>query len=231
MNSTFLLEVNNLRKTYTKGIFRKRIVFQLEADFAIQEPTIVGMLGPNGAGKTTLLELIAGQINPSNGKVVCLGQNIHKVKHNQRKYLVAHHCPPSQFFRSNQKYLTKALPINLTRRCKRFLRDFVLESSRNSGRTIYLYDELDFDDGYCGILLDYFSESRRRGHLVFFCFHPTKPLHLEIMRRICGHFIFVYDGALTHARDFETLLEDERVRDYLGFENDADRNAMVCKCS
>jgi ABC-type Na+ transport system ATPase subunit NatA len=217
--------VNGLRKTYTKGIFKKRTVFQLEADFSIHEPTVIGMMGPNGAGKTTFLELISGQINPSDGEIICLGKDIHKVKHKERKYLVAHHYPPNQFFRSNQKYLTKALPINLARRCNRFLKNFILEPSGSSGRTIHLYDELDFDDGYSGILLDYFSESRRRGHLVLFCFHPTKPLHLEIMRKICGHFIFVYDGTLTHARDFETLLEDERVRDYLGFENDTHWNA------
>jgi hypothetical protein len=84
---------------------------------------------------------------------------------------------------------------------------------------IHLYDELNLEDGYCDFLVDFFLTLRRKGHLVVFCFHPTKPSHLEIMREICGSYIFVNDGALTQAPDFETLLIDERVRNYLGFDS------------
>lgn len=220
MSSAPLLIVNKVRKVYTKGRINRRLVFQLNADFAIQEPTIVGIIGPNGAGKTTLLELISGEIKPTEGEIFCCSQNIQNVKFRERKYLVKHHYPPNQFFRANQKFLTKMLPVNLFRRFKRFLNSFLSESAERSERMIHLYDELNLEDGYCDFLIDFFLGLRRKGHLVVFCFHPTKPLHLEIMRKICGQYIFVHDGALTQLPDFETLLADERVRNYLGFDND-----------
>ncbi|MCC6877920.1 MAG: ABC transporter ATP-binding protein [Sandaracinaceae bacterium] len=37
-------------------------------------PGIWGLLGPNGSGKTTFMRLVAGQIQPSNGKVMVCGE-------------------------------------------------------------------------------------------------------------------------------------------------------------
>lgn len=209
MNSIPLIVVDGLRKVYTRGKFKKRIIFQLEADFTFQEPTIVAMMGPNGAGKTTLLDLIAGKSTPTSGKVICLGKNIHKVRYEERKYLVNHHYPPNQFRRF--KFWWKYTLQQLSR-----TPNFLLEPAGSSNRVIYLYDELDTEDGYSGLLFNFFSKLKREGHLVFFCTHPTKPSHLEIIRKICEHYIFVHKGALTQMPDFETFLKDKRVRDYLG---------------
>ena len=71
MNSSPLLRVRQLTKAFVQGMFRKKTVFELNADFDIPRPTIVGMIGPNGAGKTTLLELIAGNHAPTTGQVIC----------------------------------------------------------------------------------------------------------------------------------------------------------------
>ena len=38
------------------------------------EPGVIGLLGPNGAGKSTFLKLAAGQLRPSQGEVLVLGQ-------------------------------------------------------------------------------------------------------------------------------------------------------------
>ena len=209
MNSRPLIVVDGLRKTHTQGVFKKRIIFQLEADFTLQEPMIVAIMGPNGAGKTTLLDLIAGKSTPTSGKVICGGKNIHKIKYNERKYLVIHHYPTNQFRRL--KFWWKYTLQQLSR-----TPNFLLESAGNSNRVIHLYDELSTEDGYTGLLFNFFNKLRREGHLVIFCIHPTKPCQLEIMRKICDHYIFVHEGALTHMSDFKTFLKEKRVRNYLG---------------
>jgi ABC-2 type transport system ATP-binding protein len=38
-------------------------------------PGVTGLLGPNGAGKSTVLQLATGQLRPSQGKVMVLGQS------------------------------------------------------------------------------------------------------------------------------------------------------------
>jgi hypothetical protein len=209
MNSMPLIVVDGLRKVYTRGTFKKRIIFQLEANFTFQQPTIVAMIGPNGAGKTTLLDLIAGKTTPTSGKVICLGKNIHKIKYKERKFIVNHHYPPAQFRRF--KYWWEYTLRQLSR-----TPNFLLEPAGRSNRMIHLYDELNTEDGYSGLLFNRFSKLKREGHLVLFCIHPTKPFHLKIMRKICEHYIFVYKGMLTHMPDFKTFFKDKRVRDYLG---------------
>ena len=40
-----LLVVDRLRKEYRTGLLNRRTTFTLEADFAIDEPAVVGMMG------------------------------------------------------------------------------------------------------------------------------------------------------------------------------------------
>jgi ABC-type multidrug transport system ATPase subunit len=201
MNSTPFLVVDQLRKTYTQGTFKKRVTFRLEADFTIQEPTIVGMMGPNGSGKTTLFELITGSNIPTSGTVICRGKNIHRIKYHERDRLAIHY---------HQSYQV--------RKFKRTIPNFLLESAESAYPMIHLFDEPQFNtqDGYIGFMLDFFRKLRREGRLVFLCVHPNEPFHLEIMREICEHYMFVHQGTLTEYPSFETLLTDSRVRDYLG---------------
>ena len=44
----------------------------------IKKGEIFGFLGPNGAGKTTLLSIILGILYPDEGKVIIMGQDVHK---------------------------------------------------------------------------------------------------------------------------------------------------------
>ena len=43
-----------------------------DVSFALQSGNKVGLVGPNGAGKTTLLDLVAGKLEPTEGRVVRL---------------------------------------------------------------------------------------------------------------------------------------------------------------
>ena len=83
-----MLRVENLRKVYTRGVLARTPTFMLEADFTVDRPCIVGVLGPNGSGKTTLFELITGSNQPTAGRVLCAGQDIHRVRYRERARLL-----------------------------------------------------------------------------------------------------------------------------------------------
>jgi ABC-type multidrug transport system ATPase subunit len=199
--ATPLLEVDRLRKVYTRGFLNKQETFRLEADFTIEEPAIVGLMGPNGSGKTTLFELITGSNSPSAGEVRCLGQNVHNIKYRERDRLAIHYHQSYQV-----RHFKKTRP------------NFLLESAVSDYPMIHLFDEPQFNtqDGYIGFMLDFFRKLRAEGRLVFLCVHPNEPFHLEILREICERYIFVCNGQLSQAPDFGTLIEQPAVRDYLG---------------
>ena len=199
--ATPLLEVDHLTKVYTRGIIRKQPTFRLEADFRVDEPAIIGLMGPNGSGKTTLFELITGSNQPSSGEVRCLGKNIHKVKYGERDRLAIHYHQSYQV-----RHFARTVP------------SFMLKSAGSDYPMIHLFDEPQFNtqDGYIGFMLDFFKRLRSEGRLVFVCVHPNEPFHLDIMREICERYIFVEQGSLSQAPDFETLLKYEDVRAYLG---------------
>jgi ABC-type multidrug transport system ATPase subunit len=177
------------------------VTFTLEADFAIEQPAIVGMMGPNGSGKTTLFELITGSNLPTAGTVRCLGRDIHQVKYRERDWLAIHYHQSYQV-----RHFARRKP------------SFMLNAAGSDYPVIHLFDEPQFNtqDGYIGFMLDFFRKLRSEGRLVFVCVHPNEPFHLEIMREICERYIFVENGRLTQAPDFEALLALDPVRAYLG---------------
>jgi ABC-type Na+ transport system ATPase subunit NatA len=196
-----LLAVENLTKQYARGWPRRQVTFTLEAAFRIDEPAVVGLMGPNGSGKTTLFELITGSNRPTAGRVLCCGKDIHRVRYHERDRLAIHY---------HQAYQV--------RRFARTLPSFMLERAGSDYPMIHLFDEPQFNtqDGYIGFMLDFFRRLRREGRLVFLCLHPHERYHLDIMREICERYMFVFQGRVSSAPDFASLLADERVRGYLG---------------
>ena len=59
-----VIDVKNLSKS-----FEQKLLFEA-LSFKIPPGAIVGIIGPNGAGKTTLFNLIVGEEEPDNGKIV-----------------------------------------------------------------------------------------------------------------------------------------------------------------
>jgi ABC-type multidrug transport system ATPase subunit len=196
-----LLRVDALTKRYTRGAFRRKVTFSLEADFVVETPTIVGVMGPNGSGKTTLFELITGSNLPSSGRVSILGQDIHRVRYRDRDRLAIHY---------HQSYQVRAF--------KRTRPSFLLERAQSAAPHVHLFDEPQFNtqDGYIGFMLDFFRRLRGNGRLVFLCLHPNESWQLDILRETCERFIFVDRGRLLQAPDFAGLVRQPSVKAYLG---------------
>jgi len=70
-----VIDVQDLRKTYSDGFFRRQQVEALKGvSFRVERGSIFGLLGPNGAGKTTLIKVLLGIVRKSGGTAALLGQ-------------------------------------------------------------------------------------------------------------------------------------------------------------
>jgi len=198
---TPILEVRDLRKTYTRGIFQRKQTFSLSANFKVTEPEIVGVMGPNGSGKTTLFELLSGSNVPTSGQVMCGGHDIQAVKYRERDRMVIHY---------HQSYQVRSV--------KKTVPNFMLRKAESSYPLVHVFDEPQFStqDGYIGFMLNFFKQLRENGRVVLLCVHPNEPFHVDIMRDNCKRFLFVSKGQVAELPSYAKLLDHPGVRDYLG---------------
>jgi len=196
-----LLRVQSLRKEYRKRRWASAPSFVLQAELAFAEPAIVGVLGPNGSGKTTLFELITGSNAPTAGSVQIDGQDIHRVRRNERGQLARHY---------HQSYQI--------RRFRSWKPEAMLARAARDEALVHLFDEpqLNTQDGYIGFMLRFFKNLRRRDRLLFVCLHPQEPWQLELLREIAEGFVFVERGHVTRHPTFDDLIRIPAARDYLG---------------
>src|SRR5947208_7668950 len=47
-----------------------------DVSFPVYEGQILGLIGPNGAGKTTIFDIVSGFVEPGDGRVLLLGEDI-----------------------------------------------------------------------------------------------------------------------------------------------------------
>ena len=72
--STFILEIDDVHKTYGKTTALSGI------DLVMKPGEWLGMLGPNGAGKTTLVKAIAGRVKLDSGNITLFGNPLDQSK-------------------------------------------------------------------------------------------------------------------------------------------------------
>ena len=73
-----MITVEHITKKFVRNKNKKeKEVFLADNDitFEANDGEIIGILGPNGAGKTTLLRMIAGILEPTQGKISFDGMN------------------------------------------------------------------------------------------------------------------------------------------------------------
>jgi lipooligosaccharide transport system ATP-binding protein len=74
MNDPSILSVQNLRKSYGKGLDKAAVVD--DVSFSLRRGECYGLLGPNGAGKTTTLRLCLGLTAPDSGAITLVGKTV-----------------------------------------------------------------------------------------------------------------------------------------------------------
>ena len=195
-----LLVVKGVRKEYSRGFLMPEVTFSLEADFAFEEPAIVGVMGANGAGKTTLFEMITGTAPPNAGRIYCRGQNIQDVKYRERDRLAIHY---------HQSYQV--------RRIKYTKPGFLLQPAASNYPFVHLFDQPQFNpqDGYIKFMVNFFKKLRSEGLLVFISLHPTEAYQIDILKEICEAYIFVHPGYTRRYDTWEEFVAEPHIRQYL----------------
>jgi ABC-type multidrug transport system ATPase subunit len=195
-----LLDVRNLQKVYTRGVFRRTETFRLSANFSVATPEVIGVLGPNGSGKTTLFELLSGSNVPTSGRVVCASQDIQRVKYQHRDRLAIHY---------HQSYQVRSV--------RKTVPAFLLSPTKSAYPLVHIFDEPQFSiqDGYIGFMLSFFRQLRRSGRVVFLCVHPCEPFHLDILRQECERYLFVSKGKVSELSGWDALCAHPGVDEYL----------------
>lgn len=78
-----ILEVKNLKKTYTTRLGGNSVRALTNVNFSIEKGEYVAIMGESGAGKTTLLNILAALDKPTSGEVNLSGESIVAMKEKQ----------------------------------------------------------------------------------------------------------------------------------------------------
>jgi ABC-2 type transport system ATP-binding protein len=69
-----MIEVEDLRKIYRIGFWRKSVEALRGVSFDVKEGDLYGFIGPNGAGKSTTIKILLGLLKPGSGRATLMGQ-------------------------------------------------------------------------------------------------------------------------------------------------------------
>lgn len=75
-----LLEVKNVKKTYTTRFGGNQVQALKDVNFSVEPREYVAIMGESGSGKTTLLNILAALDKPTGGKVYLKGRDLGTVK-------------------------------------------------------------------------------------------------------------------------------------------------------
>jgi NitT/TauT family transport system ATP-binding protein len=82
------VEVLSAHKTYPNGTVALQPV-----DLSVREGEFVTLLGPSGCGKSTLLKMVAGLLEPTDGRLLLWRKPVHALEDTQRKLAFVFQAP------------------------------------------------------------------------------------------------------------------------------------------
>lgn len=82
MSKNSVIDVIDLKKCFAVG--KEEVTVLNNLNFSVYEEDFLSIMGPSGCGKSTLLYLIGGLDTPSGGSVQILGQNLSKMREEQK---------------------------------------------------------------------------------------------------------------------------------------------------
>ena len=116
----------------SKSIKGKKIVSKVS--FEINKSDIFGLLGPNGAGKTSTFYIIAGLMNPDDGKITLSNKDISKLPMHKRSKLGIKYLPQEPSIFQNLTVYENLLGLaELSFKNNKDIRDFVSSSIEEFG--------------------------------------------------------------------------------------------------
>jgi ABC-2 type transport system ATP-binding protein len=70
-----MIQVEDLRKTYRIGFWRKSVEALRGVSLDVKEGDLYGFIGPNGAGKSTAIKILLGLLKAGSGKATLMGHS------------------------------------------------------------------------------------------------------------------------------------------------------------
>ncbi len=239
-----MIEVCHVSKRFEKNITKRKkgsILADHDISFQVNDGEILGLLGPNGAGKTTLLRIIAGIMEPTEGKVLVDNKDF---KHNDidiKKKL--------SFLSGNTKLYKDISCVELLKMCglyygmekdeidKRIIeviKRFDMESfkgqrigSLSTGQMqrvgvsrcvlhdphYYILDEATsgLDIISSQVILDFIKEERKKGKCIIYSTH-----YMEEAENICDRVVLLNKGeiiAIGTPKEIEDDTNTTNIRD------------------
>ena len=75
-----ILEVKEVKKTYTTRLGNNRVEALKNVSFSVEQGEYVAIMGESGSGKTTLLNILAALDKPTGGSVILGGQDLGRIR-------------------------------------------------------------------------------------------------------------------------------------------------------
>ena len=207
-----------------------------EVSFVLEPGQVLGCLGPNGSGKSTTVKMLLGMIEPTKGKVLFRGEEIHKDLAGYRKRLGYVPEEPNLYgYLSGREYLEMVGTLRGMERKRRearidaLLHELSMHEHRHSAIGSYskgmrqriliiaaLMDNPDlliFDEPLSGldvvsalIFKNLVKSLGQMGKAIFYCSHV-----LEVVEKVCSHLIILRRGevvAYGPAKDIPQMSEE-----------------------